>query len=76
MRHAFACLLLTALAISGVWAWLGSPVPLPRTQSGPEKLYCVSYTPFRGSQTPLNPSTMIPAAQIEDDLARLAKITD
>jgi exo-beta-1,3-glucanase (GH17 family) len=76
MRHAFACLLLTALAISGVWAWLGSPVPLPRTQSGPEKLYCVSYTPFRGSQTPLDPSTMIPAAQIEDDLARLAKITE
>jgi exo-beta-1,3-glucanase (GH17 family) len=76
MRQAFACLLLTVLAISGVWAWLGSPVPLPRTQSGPEKLYCVSYTPFRGSQTPLDPSTMIPAAQIEDDLARLAQITE
>jgi exo-beta-1,3-glucanase (GH17 family) len=76
MRHAFACLLLTALAISGVWAWLGSPAPIPRTQSGPEKLYCVSYTPFRAGQTPLDPSTMIPAAQIEDDLARLAQITD
>ena len=76
MRHAFACLVLTAMAISGVWAWLGSPVPLPRTQSGPEKLYCVSYTPFRGSQTPLDASTMIPAAQIEDDLARLARITE
>ena len=76
MRHAFACFLLTAMAISGVWAWLGSAVPIPRTQSGPEKLYCVSYTPFRGSQTPLDPSTMIPAAQIEDDLARLAQITE
>jgi exo-beta-1,3-glucanase (GH17 family) len=76
MRHAFACFLLAAMAISGAWAWLGSPVPIPRTQSGPEKLYCVSYTPFRGSQTPLDPSTMIPAAQIEDDLARLAQITE
>jgi exo-beta-1,3-glucanase (GH17 family) len=76
MRHALACFLLTAMAISGVWAWLGSAVPIPRTQSGPEKLYCVSYTPFRGSQTPLDSSTMIPAAQIEDDLTRLAQITE
>jgi exo-beta-1,3-glucanase (GH17 family) len=76
MRHAFACFLLTAMAISGAWAWLGGAVPIPRTQSGPEKLYCVSYTPFRGSQTPLDPSTMISAAQIEDDLARLAEITE
>src|SRR5262249_58424682 len=41
-----------------------------------EKLYCLSYTPFRGAQTPLDPSTMIPAAQIEDDLTRLAQFTD
>ena len=40
------------------------------------KLYCVSYTPFRGTQTPLDPSTMIPAAQIEDDLTRLSTVTD
>lgn len=77
MRHALACLLVTAIAVAGVWAWLGSPVPVPRSQSGGnEKLYCVSYTPFRGSQTPLDPSTMIPASQIDDDLARLAQITD
>jgi exo-beta-1,3-glucanase (GH17 family) len=76
MRYALACFLFTAMAIGGAWAWLGSPVPIPRTQSGPEKLYCVSYTPFRGGQTPLDPSTMIPAAQIEDDLARLAQITE
>jgi exo-beta-1,3-glucanase (GH17 family) len=41
-----------------------------------EKLYCVSYTPFRGSQTPLDPSIVIPVAQIEDDLTRLAQVTD
>ena len=41
-----------------------------------EKLYCLSYAPFRGRQTPLDPTTLISAAQIEDDLSRLAKITN
>jgi glucan 1,3-beta-glucosidase len=39
------------------------------------KLECVSYTPFRGDQTPLNPSLYVPAAQIAEDLADLAKVT-
>ena len=77
MRHAFACLAVTAVAIAGVWTWLGSPVLLMPSQLGRgEKLYCVSYTPFRSAQTPLDPSIVIPAAQIEDDLARLAEVTD
>ena len=41
-----------------------------------EKLYCLSYSPFRGRQTPLDANTHISAAQIDGDLARLAKITD
>ena len=41
-----------------------------------EKLYCLSYSPFRGSQTPLDAKTQISATDIEDDLARLAKISD
>ena len=77
MRLAFACLALTAAAIAGVWTWLGSPALLMPSQLGRgEKLYCVSYTPFRGAQTPLDPATMIPAGQIEDDLARLSQVTD
>ncbi len=77
MRQAFACLALTALAIAGVWIWLGGPLLLMPSQLGRgEKLYCVSYTPFRGAQTPLDLSILIPAAQIEDDLARLAQVTD
>jgi glucan 1,3-beta-glucosidase len=77
MRHAFACLALTALAIAGVWTWLGAPVLLMPPQFGHgEKLYCISYTPFRGAQTPLDPATVIPAAQIDDDLKRLAQVTD
>jgi glucan 1,3-beta-glucosidase len=77
MRHALTCLVLVAMAIAGVWVWLGSPVLMPYPQVGPAaKLYCVSYTPFRGLQTPLDPATMISAAQIDDDLARLSEITD
>jgi exo-beta-1,3-glucanase (GH17 family) len=77
MRYAFLCLAITAAAIAGVWIWLGSPALLMPSQLGRgEKLYCVSYTPFRGAQTPLDPATMIPAAQIDDDLARLAQVTD
>ena len=77
MRHALTCLAFVAMAIAGVWVWLGSPVLMPYPQVRPaEKLYCLSYTPFRGLQTPLDPATMIPAAQIDDDLARLSEITD
>ena len=77
MRHAIACLVLTAAAIAAVWTWLGSPALLMPSQLGRgEKLYCMSYTPFRGAQTPLDPTTMIPTAQIEEDLARLSAVTD
>src|SRR5262249_26443421 len=67
---------LTAAAIAGVWTWLGRPALLLPSQLGRgEKLYCVSYTPFRGAQTPLDPATMIPAAQIENDLLRAPHAT-
>ncbi|HET9537206.1 MAG TPA: hypothetical protein VFP43_18020, partial [Mesorhizobium sp.] len=54
MRQALTCLAFVAMAIAGVWAWIGRPVLMPYPQVGrAEKLYCVSYTPFRGLQTPL-----------------------
>jgi len=63
--------------IAGVWAWLGAPVPMPQSPlAAGEKLYCLSYAPFRGGQTPLDLATHISPAQIEDDLSRLTKITD
>ena len=77
MRLALACLVGSVVAIVGAWIWLGAPVPMPQSPLKPgEKLYCLSYSPFRGSQTPLDPSAQISTAQIEDDLTRLAKITD
>jgi exo-beta-1,3-glucanase (GH17 family) len=68
---------LVAAFIVACWWWLGAGVAMPPSPLGPdEKLYCVSYAPFRGSQTPLDLSTKIGARQIEEDLAQLAKITD
>jgi exo-beta-1,3-glucanase (GH17 family) len=64
-------------AIAAVWWWLATPIRLARAPIDPDaKLQCVSYAPFRGSQTPLIPTTHIEADQIEQDLAQLAKITD
>lgn len=77
MRFGFACLAASALIIAGFWAWLGSPVAMPNSPlHAGEKLWCISYAPFRGAQTPFDPATQIPAAQIEEDLTQLARITD
>lgn len=77
MRTVFACFTFTSLVIALTWHWLGAPIAMPEAPlSHAEKLWCVSYAPFRGSQTPLDPTTHISAAQIEDDLARLSQITD
>jgi glucan 1,3-beta-glucosidase len=59
------------------WLWLGKPVEMPPSPlAAGEKLHCVSYAPFRGTQTPLDRTLVIPPAQIEEDLVRLAKVTD
>jgi exo-beta-1,3-glucanase (GH17 family) len=77
MRLALACLVGSAMLIVAAWTWLGAPVAMPHAPLKPgEKLYCLSYAPFRGAQTPFDPQTHIPAAQIEQDLRQLAKITD
>lgn len=65
-----------AAVIAVVWAWLGAPVAISGASGpGDDKLECVSYAPFRGAQTPLDPTTHIPASQIDDDLRRLAAMT-
>jgi exo-beta-1,3-glucanase (GH17 family) len=77
MHKAVSLFTFTAAIIIAAWWWLGYPVPMPPSPLDPgEKLYCVSYAPFRGGQTPLDRSTRIDAAQIEQDLAQLAKVTD
>ena len=60
-----------------MWWWLATPITLARAPIDPDaKLQCVSYAPFRGDQSPLDPTTQIPAAQIEQDLTQLARISE
>ena len=52
---------------------MGADVPMPPSPlARGEKLYCVSYAPFRGTQSPLNPPSRSRPRQIDDDLARLS----
>ena len=60
-----------------MWWWLATPITLARAPIDPaDKVQCVSYAPFRGEQTPLEPWTHIEADQIEQDLRQLKEITD
>ncbi|MCC8984835.1 beta-(1-6) glucans synthase [Bradyrhizobium acaciae] len=77
LRTPLALLLISLAVIASVWWWLATPITLARAPIDPAaKLQCVSYTPFRGAQTPLDPTTQIPVEQIEQDLADLARVTD
>lgn len=63
--------------IAGVWWWIAQPIALARPPiDASTRLDCVSFAPFRGAQTPLNPSMYVSAAQISEDLAQLARITN
>jgi glucan 1,3-beta-glucosidase len=76
-RTPLALLLMSLGAIAAVWWWLATPIMLARAPIDPNaKLQCVSYAPFRGAQTPLSPTTYVPADQIEEDLKQLVKVTD
>src|SRR5882757_4624110 len=77
LRTPLALLLISLGTIAAVWWWLATPITLPRAPIDPNaKLLCVSYAPFRDTQTPLLPTTHIAPEQIAEDLAQLAKVTD
>jgi len=77
MRVAFVVFVPVAAAIVAFWWWLGSPVAPATAEFGHgEKLYCVSYSPFRNNETPLDLTTRVDPREIDDDLARLSRITD
>jgi glucan 1,3-beta-glucosidase len=77
MRFPLALFTVAAVVIAATWRFMGAPVAMPPSPVvAGQKLYCVSYAPFRGAQSPLIRGTQIAAAQIDDDLARLARFTD
>ena len=77
MAIATALFALAASAIVAFWAWLGAAVQMPPSPLGAgEKLHCISYAPFRGTQDPFGPDVPIDPAQIDEDLTALKRITD
>ncbi|HEU4661641.1 MAG TPA: beta-(1-6) glucans synthase [Pseudolabrys sp.] len=77
MGRALSFFLISVAVIVASWAWLGAPLRLPQSPLAvSDKLYCVSYAPFRPNQTPFDPATRISARQIEEDFAQLSKLTD
>jgi exo-beta-1,3-glucanase (GH17 family) len=69
-------LLISLGVIAAAWWWLATPVTLARAPIDPAaKLYCVSYAPFRGNQTPMNPELIVSPEQIQEDLVELAKVS-
>jgi glucan 1,3-beta-glucosidase len=77
MRLATVPFAIAAATILALWVWLGAPVDMPQAlRGGSDKLDCVSYTPFRGSQSPFGPDVPIDPRQIDQDFAQLKAITD
>src|ERR1700751_4231183 len=58
------------------WWGLGRPVEAPAAAADPGRIQCLSYAPFRGNETPLDEHTLVAAREIEEDLAKLAGLTD
>jgi exo-beta-1,3-glucanase (GH17 family) len=75
MRKLVALFILTAAAVAAAWWWLGRPLAAPAVATDPGRIQCMSYTPFRGDETPLNAATHAEAARIEEDLSKLARLT-
>src|ERR1700712_1891530 len=77
LRTPLALLVLSLAMIAGLWWWVATPITLARAPIDPNaKLQCVSYAPFRDTQSPLVPTTHITPEQIAQDLAQLAAVTD
>jgi glucan 1,3-beta-glucosidase len=75
MRKLGGLFILTAAAVSAAWWWLGRPLAVPAVATDPGRIQCMSYTPFRGDESPLNAATHAEVARIEEDLAKLARLT-
>ena len=76
MRLPIALSAVLAAAIFAAWWWIGLPVQMPPSPLNPgEKIGCVSYAPFRPGQSPFDASNPVTSRQVDEDMARLAPVT-
>jgi len=67
----------TAAAIVAGCAWRGQSEQIPAAPLSPtDRVFCISYAPFRGSDSPFGPDIPVDPRQIDEDLAALSQITD
>jgi glucan 1,3-beta-glucosidase len=76
MERAAGLFVATLAAVALTWWWLGRPIEAPAAAADPGRVQCLSYAPFRGNQTPLDEGTQVAAHDIEEDLSKLARLTD
>ena len=76
MTRAVALCVAILAAVAATWWWLGRPIELPLVAADPGRIQCVSYAPFRGNDSPLDEATRVSAGDIEEDLSKLARLTD
>src|SRR5215831_11144878 len=75
-RKPLALFIASLSIVAAVLWWLGRPVALSSAPTDPAaKLDCVSYAPFRDSQTPFESGLIISPEQIASDLVQLAKVS-
>lgn len=73
-RQPVTLLVGVSVLIGLAWYALGHPKAMPHSPlSAHEKLACVSYAPFRGNQSPLDPELIVPPEQIDADLAKIGR---
>lgn len=60
--------------IYGYWWEIGRPRAVVDAPAG--RLDCVSYTPFRDSESPFDPTLVVPPARIEADLIALKPVSN
>jgi exo-beta-1,3-glucanase (GH17 family) len=75
MERAAGLFVATLAAVALTWWWLGRPVEAPAVAADPGRIQCLSYAPFRGNDSPLDERTEVTAQEIEEDLAKLARLT-
>jgi exo-beta-1,3-glucanase (GH17 family) len=76
MGRAAGLVVATLAAVALTWWWLGRPVEAPAAAAEPGRIQCLSYAPFRGNESPLDARTRVEGHEIEEDLAKLARLTD
>lgn len=72
-----AGLVAAALLCVSLWSWAGRAVDMPDGPRGLEgKIHCLSYTPYRGDDSPFDPDYIADPQRIDQDFAQLSAITD